>query len=124
MGEDMRSQILKIAKTLVERGWTKNSLANDSKGMPCAATSKEACEWCVIGAIDRVAYDIGIPIREDPIFAEDPDKHSRILRPWTDALSSVLEAANFIDIARYNDEYINSKEEAMQWIDRAIAVTL
>lgn len=36
----------------IRKGWCQRMAAMDSNGLPCAPTSRIACKWCVIGAID------------------------------------------------------------------------
>jgi hypothetical protein len=49
------STVLKKARKLIERGWTKDACARDKNGLPVAVDSKEACRWCMFGSLLAVA---------------------------------------------------------------------
>lgn len=50
-------EVLRKAKTFIEKGWCKNYLALDSKGNEVLATSSDAVKWCAIGALEAVTRD-------------------------------------------------------------------
>jgi hypothetical protein len=37
--------------------WTKNELAHDRAGNPVHAKAAQACSWCALGAIKKVAFN-------------------------------------------------------------------
>ena len=39
---------------VLERGWTKGTMARDAAGHPCNPRSDSAVCWCLLGAIERV----------------------------------------------------------------------
>ena len=47
--------MLKQARSLIERGWTKGTLARDKDGIPIHPQAAGACSWCMSGALHRVA---------------------------------------------------------------------
>ncbi len=50
--------ILTEAAQLVRTGWTCGTYARDRDGEACNVTDEEACEFCLLGAIDRAAFTL------------------------------------------------------------------
>ena len=44
--------ILERAAVLIERGWTQGHSARNSRGEAVEPTSRTACQWCAVGAIE------------------------------------------------------------------------
>ena len=78
--------ILETAIELLECGWIQGGDAADAEGNDCHFAASGACQWCVMGAIAKAAYDLGTESY-----------------PAIDALASYLDTADRW-IAHWNDE--------------------
>jgi len=50
-------QIVVDAITYIERGWCQNALAKNERGSSVHVMAKDACSWCMMGAIIRSTID-------------------------------------------------------------------
>ena len=62
MTAGLRPEILQDAKNLILRGWCKGELALDEGGRPVGQNTREACAWCLVGAISAAMQRAGIGV--------------------------------------------------------------
>jgi hypothetical protein len=55
---EMHQKILLRAADLVAMGWTRGTAARDVTGQKVRSTEPQATAWCVVGAVDRVLYEL------------------------------------------------------------------
>lgn len=72
------AKVLGDAKSLVESGWTKDTLARNESGYPVAPGSPEATCWCLVGALVKASGPDGALCRRVIDFAG-----TFISRSWT-----------------------------------------
>ena len=48
------------AAEVIERGWNQGWFAVDKDGNKVSARSKDACKWCVLGAVEKAADELGL----------------------------------------------------------------
>jgi len=88
----LNPKFFKAVERLVLSGWTQEALARDKEGEPIDPCDPEACSWCIIGAVLKVADDWDI----------EPSPH----RIFLDNLVRELDDSNLgrYTLARYNDQ--------------------
>ncbi len=47
---------LAALRALLASGWTQGTMARDARGAGVVPQSREACEWCLLGGIERVTF--------------------------------------------------------------------
>lgn len=52
--------VLALAAAHLEHGWCRNHWSVDAEGNKIGCTTKEACGWCVEGAIGSASYELGL----------------------------------------------------------------
>jgi hypothetical protein len=67
--------------------WTQNDFAHDRAGNPVPAKSAQACSWCTLGAIKKVAFNT-------------VEAHTAIIK---------LQAALRVGVAEWNDAQTTDK---------------
>lgn len=96
--------VLHHARALVERGWTQGSEARNADGDKVPAASREACQWCALGAVLAVI-----------------DQRGGSFTPAFDALSAQIpDPAHCGAVWLYNDDQGRTKDEILALYDRAI----
>ena len=63
MDVEIRETLLR-ARGLIEQGWTKGAMARNVDGESVSSYSPDACQWCLLGAIDACS-DIDIYVKAD-----------------------------------------------------------
>lgn len=53
------NQVLIRAQAIISNGFTKDQFARDKNSKPVPARSDKACSFCMLGAIDRAAFELG-----------------------------------------------------------------
>ena len=53
-----KSEVLKYAAGVIERGFTQGVLARSEDGGPVPPISERAVSWCTSGAIERAIYEL------------------------------------------------------------------
>ena len=48
-------KIIRCAKRLLKKGWTKTYFARNIKNEKCLSTDKKAVCWCMLGALNRAS---------------------------------------------------------------------
>jgi hypothetical protein len=73
MRMSIKRQVLQKAIELLERpgAWARNALAYDEEGEICEPTSSEARQWCAIGAIEKIAGELGFNDRKTATVISD-----------------------------------------------------
>lgn len=56
----MAAEVLDLAATYIERGWTQGAGARDGLGEPCRSISEDAVEWCADGAIAIASFRLNV----------------------------------------------------------------
>lgn len=106
--------VLERARDIIRtRGWTRNAIARDSTGMPVGPINFSACEWCLIGALQRAAYDLR---------AEGVD-----IPPWEVplAFNAVRNATGVLlggELAHWNDAPARTRDDVIDALDRAASL--
>lgn len=105
MAEPNILSIVKETRALLTdpKSWTQNVMARDSKGASCSPKAKDACQWCVMGAVRKV-----VP-QEGPECVEDVLK-------TINAISSVI---NY-HVPNWNDMSGRTHEDILSGLDRTI----
>lgn len=112
-------EILKRARNRVQQGWIAHEIAVDKAGHPVEPDSAEACTWCMSGAIQAAAYELGSP--------KTASTKTRIDSAARQILYTNLGARGFrkadpvITLASLNDNIIQNKRQAVEFFDNAIA---
>jgi hypothetical protein len=55
-------KLIREARRLLKRGWTKGFMARDKNGAYAHYTSKEATCWCLVGALNRATKGGGCDV--------------------------------------------------------------
>ena len=50
--------LLALATTYVERGWTQKAMARNAKGQEVGCEDPNACEWCLLGALNLALFKV------------------------------------------------------------------
>lgn len=111
----LRSAVLEKGKALIAtpETWTQGSFARDSQGMPVNVTDRGACQFCLLGAVDRaicIEYAMFYGLFADCV----------------GVLASALPAHRVIDdptddCVAFNDNGFRLHDEVLALFDRAIA---
>lgn len=74
-------EILKAARAKIAdpRHWVQNISAVDADGLEVDASSKSACAWCAIGALESE----GCRLDELQLLGDIADKHFGVMGAWT-----------------------------------------
>lgn len=96
-------------KLIAEKGWTSNSLARDAAGQCCDPTSAKAACFCIVGALNRAAWDIRPTVRQGH------KSQAFVL------LEAVTRRRSGRRIADFNDTVADSPETILSVFDEAIA---
>ena len=87
---DQRSIRERAAEILEGGGWTRGTWAKNRDGCPVRALDPSAVKWCVLGALDRAAYELGSGV-----------EHAR---HWTREIDVVIRAeAGIAALGAFND---------------------
>ena len=110
--------LLREVKALLEKGWIKNALVEDSEGHVTSVLSSEACKFCMAGAAlhttGRYAAAHGVPLRIEL-------RHDRVLKI---AIANAIKryAPHFNgNIPAFNDAKSTKLEDVLKVMDMAIA---
>ena len=105
-------QLLVATRQLLATGWTQRRYARNANGLPVDHLSKDACKWCVTGALHRASVDLF-------------STYEWILFHATMAIRKhaigVSQAG--IDLADWNDEPSRTQVDVLKTVDRAIKAT-
>ncbi len=52
-----QSEVLRAAAAVVAKGWCQEQLAKDKDGKVAPVRSDAACQWCLLGALDKSRSD-------------------------------------------------------------------
>ena len=112
--------LLREVKALLEKGWIKNALAEDSEGRVTSVLSSEACKFCMVGAALCVtgryaaAHDVPLEIEL---------RHDRALKTAIEnAIKRYAPHYYFNDrIPAFNDANSTKLEDVLKVMDMAIA---
>lgn len=106
-----------IARSLIEKGWTKRASARDADGQPIYFGLDNACSFCTLGAFYRTVYGKGgININ---------DKSHREFDSMVDMLSFVLRGillpSGALSIMIWNDSVERTHQDVLGALDKCIA---
>lgn len=84
------AEVLRKARALIadENAWIRNNLAVNHEGAVVLSADSDACKWCALGAIDKVAnflHSPGFEARDAMIRAAGVDPEDDGLGDWNDA---------------------------------------
>lgn len=110
--------ILRRAASKLNQGWVAQEIAVDADGNPVEPDDSRACKWCMSGALQAAAYEIGA--------ASTHATQHRIERTAREVLAAAgvpgfKKTDPVITLASLNDNLIHSKEEALSIFEKAIA---
>lgn len=105
-------ELLQRARPFIEKGWTQDTMARDKRGLSVPFQSSRAVCWCLQGAM-FVQTEHGASVDDICAALSFLAKLLPVERKNGDTPST--------QVARFNDHIIKSKEEALEWLDRAIA---
>ena len=107
-------EILTRAREILtpEGAWIQNYPAMDSRGNSRDPEDRRASSWCLVGALERAAYD-----------SSDSDPECTMLEcAMLECATFALQAALGRDaLAAWNDAPGRTREEVLHLLDRAIA---
>lgn len=99
-------QILKDARELIRKGWTRNRYASDRSGRTVDIESPYACRFCSLGAIRKATGDKQSPYPADQYVAL--------------AVGGGNPRSAFGSVAIFNDDEAGSKVAVIRAFDEAI----
>ncbi len=67
-------EVIRQAKNLLEKGWTKDKFACDNRGKEVSLLHEKACKFCAIGAVNRAMH------WSDPNFKLDTKLHAFVFK--------------------------------------------
>ena len=105
--------ILTRAKELIEQGWTQKTSARNSNGKIRSAYDSDACQFCMIGAIDRAAFEL----------TSGSLQRTTVAREAVDQLHSRLMMDTYgksVSVAMFNDATGRTKREVLEAFERTI----
>lgn len=102
-------QILMGGRELVAKGWKQGAFAADADGVAIAIDSREACQFCPLGALWRMVAGG---------FALDSEFERVKARNW---LKAAL-PGKFSLVESFNDHPDTTQEDVLSLFDRAIAL--
>ena len=109
-------QVLMRARDLVERNWTKRTLARDVWGDEVSPYEVTARSFCAIGAVRRAQYEIGGRVPDKPMFRSPGGRVLVQVCP----LPGFGSGFNILTkVSTFNDTH--SKEEVLALFDEAIS---
>ena len=120
-------EILTEAKSLLMKGWCQRVDAIDTNGVRSDALDRNACKWCLTGALARSTYDYHM---ENPSkWMEYLDTHGNII----DKIEEINEIENKLcndplyvefwynaPVPVWNDQPHRTKQEVLDLIDNTI----
>ena len=107
-------QVLEMARTAIEQGWTTGHAARDAFGRACSPHQAVAKSYCALGAIEK-ASNMNLNYWDD--YPREAKGACRLLiKSSEEGEHSPLPNA----ITCYNDRFIENQEQALAWFDRAI----
>ena len=100
--------ILKGAMSLISSPaqWTKFAFARNKNGDRVKSCTSEACQWCVVGAINRASYDLDT--------AGTPDNPYAARRLIDESIPGRL------TVTIFNDNWDTHHQDIMHLFERAI----
>lgn len=100
--------VLEQARAFIAQGFTKCAEARDREGGLVPFNSKEACSFCIIGAVYRAGL------------APDALAEQRLIRPVIAALVGVIPVVNHKSLSLYNDAPDTTQQDVLDLFDRAL----
>lgn len=112
------SDVLVSARDLIEEtGWTQYAMARDCEGHPVDPHHPNAVCFCAAGALRRVVSG-----DSDETVEEEASRQRAIT--YLLSAAGTFTFKDSLTIASYNDYRLRTKEMALQWFDKAIALAL
>ena len=104
-------ELLEKAKKKIEKGWCQETLAKDAKGRIVSERSRDACQWCSVGAILAA-----LPIKE---WRKEQEIGFSTL---AETMEGFLEKAmGSVSVAHWNDRPGRTQQQVIAAFDKAIA---
>lgn len=95
---------LRLAKELLEGGWTQHTRARDAENNPVAVGDPRAVRFCIEGACDHVEEALGAP--------------DGMLQAYVE--SALISRGEDEHIPAWNDKLSRTKEEVLELMEEAI----
>jgi hypothetical protein len=102
-GGNMKTELISLiaeTKRLLRLGWCKSALARDKNNQYVSSYSKEACSWCLSGAITRAYMVLELPWGVSRVLSDKLTEKAKTnwLAHWNDAQESVDDVINLLDL--------------------------
>lgn len=92
-------------KRLLRLGWCKRALARNKNNQYVPSYSREACSWCLMGAITRAYMDLNLAWQVSATLGEKLREKLRVefntkIAPgnWNDQQESVVDVIHLLDL--------------------------
>jgi len=108
---DDSQAILKETRSLLAKGWYQGFLARTSSGREVFPQDREATQFCILGAIGRAEYNLGVSCRVGDVCERFVIEHGNIPR-----FGSVYRT-----LTSWNDAPTTTQQDVLDAVDRAIA---
>ena len=99
--------------SIVEQGWTQGALARDKNGRAETLYSLHACEWCLMGAIDKMRRHV-----DDWEYAAKRTTYQHAIIKALRRVNPKLQNPDCV--ARWNDDGTRKKEDVIVLLSKAI----
>lgn len=108
---------LRTARAKVEQGWCQNVMAVDAEGDRTQTLSRDACAWCLLGALDLGVKSHCTSLPEIEQYAEISHQVLVMAYESIRALGWEIEAG---EIEKWNDHASRTQTEVLAALDHAI----
>ncbi len=92
-------KVLRKARKLILKGWTRQTFARDKRNEPVSAQSKKACKFCAAGAIYRSAGTIDVIAELEKLLPPNVNNLYPSLGTFNDRQSSKWPVVKLFDAA-------------------------
>lgn len=99
------TNFLKHVKNLIKKGWCQGHYATDNYGKSVLYEEKNACKFCLVGALMRTQRDFELGV----VGSCYNDKFQHFL--WEKGIYNIL---------HFNDDVKTTKKKVLSWLDSAI----
>ena len=110
---DIVNKVLKKAYKIIECGWCKDSFAKNKKGKEVRYLSKDATNFCIMGAVKLASKKV----------ASVSLNKSNLTRAVVNRLTTTMQkdtTKDYYDLVNFNDNQ-NDKRSVLRLIKRALA---
>ena len=105
-------ELLMGTLSLIKQGWCQEAAMRDSKGQECVASDPDVDSYCLDGAL--IAASGYVPV--DKVFS--PTLYAKACHVL---LNHIEKEVGWNSVAEFNDFVLTSQEEAVYFLEKAIA---